>query len=216
LTEGFDNIGTLGASGWALINNSTPGGSTNWFQGIDGIFPAQSGAASSYIASNFNAAGMPGDISNWLITPELSLNGGADLSFWTRTDDSGIADRLEVRFSANGSSTNVGGTPASVGDFSTLLFTLNPSLNPVGYPSGWTKYTVSLTGIGAVSGRFAFRYFVTDNSVNGNYIGIDSLAVEAVPEPATLTLLGLGLAGVAAQRRRRNTAAARSDAQKGA
>jgi hypothetical protein len=213
VSEGFDNIGTLAANGWALINNSTPGGTTNWFQGVGGIFTAQSGAASSYIASNFNAAGTPGNVSNWLILPEILLNGGAELTFWTRQDVGAIADRLEVRWSGNGASTNVGANDTTVGDFTTLLLTINPTLDPVGYPMGWTKFSVILPNMGAVDGRLAFRYFVTDNVNNANYIGIDTVSVDAVPEPATLTLLGLGLTGLAAHRRR---TLARANAQKGA
>ncbi len=33
LSEGFDNINTLVPAGWALINNSQPLGTTDWFQG---------------------------------------------------------------------------------------------------------------------------------------------------------------------------------------
>jgi hypothetical protein len=216
LTETFDNIGTLSGSGWSLINNSAPAGSTNWFQGNPGVFGSQSGAPSSYIASNFNAAGFGGNISNWLLLPTLTLGNGDELSFWTRSNAE-FQDRLEVRFSANGGSSNVGGTDSSVGDFTTLFHTVNLLLDG-SYPDGWMKYTVVLSGLsGPTSGRLAFRYAVPDTSVNGDYIGIDSVEVNAaVPEPATLTLLGLGLAGLAAQRRRRSATAVRAHAQKGA
>ena len=40
-----------------------------------------------------------------------------------------FADRLELRLSTNGASTNVGTTTTSVGDFTTLLLTVNPLLD---------------------------------------------------------------------------------------
>ena len=43
--------------------------------------------------------------------------------------------------------------------------------------------------------RFAFNYVVTDTSVNGDYIGIDSLIVtDSAPEPSTLAFVLSGLA----------------------
>src|SRR5215831_10026318 len=159
LSEGFDDITTLAGNGWALINNSSPAGTTGWFQGVPAVFPSQSGAPNSYIAANFNNAAFGGDISNWLITPMLLLDNGLTLTFFTRTEpDPPAADRLEVRESTNGASTNVGGTAASVGDFTTLLLTINPTLTVAGYSLTWTQFTVTLSGLGGpTNGRLAFR-----------------------------------------------------------
>jgi hypothetical protein len=208
LSEDFDQISTLSANGWVLTNNSNPLGTTNWFQGNPTVFTAKTGIASSYIAANFDNAAFGGNISNWLITPTLSLNPSVYLSFFTRTEmNPPAADRLEVRLSTNGSSSNVGNTDSSLGDFTTLLTTINPTLDVNGYPQDWQQYVVSLSGLGGpVTGRLAFRYAVPDTSVNADYIGIDALLV-ATPEPSTAGLLLLGcalMAGGLAYRRRSN------------
>ncbi len=123
LSEGFDDIAALPGAGWAFQNNSAPLGLTDWFQGNDAVFPAQAGAATAYIGANFNnTSGGTGTISNWMLTPVLSLANGDQLSFFTRTaDDSIWPDRLEVRLSTGGGSSNVGSSATDVGDFSTLL-----------------------------------------------------------------------------------------------
>jgi len=204
LSEGFDSF--LPA-GWAAINNSAPVGTTGWFAGNPGIFPAESGPADSYAAANFHSADIGGDISNWLLTPELTLSNGDTFSFFTQA--SGIlADRMEVRVSTNGGSSDVGATATSVGDFANLLLTINSTLNPNGYPEGgWAKFTIQLSGVGAsTQGRVAFRYFVEDTNVNGEYIGVDTVLLEtgagAVPEPSTLLVVALGLFGLGAHLRR--------------
>jgi hypothetical protein len=202
LVESFDDITALPAAGWVLTNNSTPGGSTEWFQGNDAIFPAHSGAPDSYIAANLNAAPFGGDISLWLLTPTLTFAPGQLLRFWTRTDNSLVPDRLEIRLSTSGASSDVGSSPADVGDFATLLDSVNPALSSGGYPDLWTEYSVALPAAG--SGRIALRYFVTDTSINGNYIGIDSFSVSGVPEPATWSGLITGFAAFAAIRLRHN------------
>jgi hypothetical protein len=209
LFQNFDDVTAL--AGWTQVNNSDPGGVTGWFQGNEAVFPSESGAPDSYVAANFLNAGA-GAISNWLILPELSFFDGDSLSFFTRS--SGVLpDRLEVRFSA-GVGADVGATAASVGTFTTLFLTLNPALNDGGYPSDWTQYTLNLGALDGLSGRLAFRYTIDDNLVNGDYIGIDTVSVNRVPEPGTLALVGLGLAGMIARRRRQASAA--SVAQRGA
>jgi hypothetical protein len=213
LYENFDNVAALSGSGWAFVNNSSPAGGTNWFQGNTGVFDAQSGAPDSYIASNYLAANGTGNISNWLLTPEMILSDGDTFQFYSRSNGA-YQYGLELRFSANGGSTNVGGTDSSVGDFTLLLRAVNPLLDS-SYPTEWTLYTVTLSGLGGpTSGRLGFRYLVPDTSVNGDYIGIDSVVV--TPEPASITLLGLGLAGLVGRRRYQSTASARTLAQKGA
>lgn len=178
-SEGFDDITLLPGQGWAIINNSSPAGTASWFQGNAGVFPAHSGATNSYIGVNFNSVAGANTISNWLLTPEFMFNNGDSFSFWTRTGvGSSWPDRLEVRWSGNGASTDVGTTATSVGDFDTLLLSVNPGLTVGGYPEAWTQFTVDITGLsGPTSGRLAFRYFVTNGGPSGsnsNYIGIDT------------------------------------------
>jgi hypothetical protein len=179
-SEGFDDITTLPAAGWALINNSAPVGTTSWFQAsATAPFPAHSGTATSYIGANFNNTAGTGTISNWLLTPETALANGHTMSFWTRVPAaSSWPDRLEVRLSTNGASQDIGTTATSVGDFTTILLSVNPDLTVGGYPDVWTQYTVTISGLAApTTGRIAFRYFVTGGGPSGNnsnYIGIDS------------------------------------------
>ena len=53
-----------------MQNNSQPGpGTTGWFQGNNAVFPAQGGAPTSYIGSNFNNGTGTSTLSNWLLTP---------------------------------------------------------------------------------------------------------------------------------------------------
>ena len=187
LSTNFDDITTLPGAGWVFTNNSLSVGSTGWFQGNTAVFPAQAGAASSYLGANFNAATFGGNISLWALTPNLTnLQNGEVLTFYTRTETGAPApDRLEVRLSLNGASTDVGADDTTFGDFTALLQAVNPTLASPGYPTGWTLYTVTLSGLpaGPNSGRIGFRYFVTDTSANGDYIGIDTLSLtDATPD----------------------------------
>ena len=186
LNEGFDNITTLATNGWSLQNNSSPLGSTSWFQGTSvaggGPFDAYDGAANGYIGANYNNTGTTGTISNWMITPVLDFGSGAALSFFTRkASPDSYADRLEVRLSTNGASTNVGTTATGVGDFATVLVSVNPNLVLGVYPTGWTQFLASSLPHNG-QGRIAFRYFVTGGGSSGtasDYIGIDRVVYSA-------------------------------------
>lgn len=215
-TESFDNISTLSGSGWVMQNNSTPNGALSWFQGTattasptPGPFNSHTGAANAYIAANFNSTGSTGTISNWLITPNRTLRNGDVFTFYTRKPTIGAGmtdypDRLEVRMSTNGASTNAGSNAATFGDFSTLLLSINPTLVTNVYPQNWTQYTITISGLPApTSGRIAFRYFVTGAGSlgsNSDYIGIDDVVYTPYVCPVLTvspTTLSGGAAGTA-------------------
>jgi hypothetical protein len=184
--EGFDNASNL--PGWIQLNNSFPAGN-GWFQGNSGIFGAQAGAASSYIAANYlSAQGGIGTVDTWLITPVINLSGASTFSFFTRgASDPGFFDNLDVYFA--------GGSGTDPGNFSNLIATIAPGT----YPTSWTEYTAGLNFNG--SGRFAFHF--QGDATGLNYIGIDSVKViSAVPEPASALMLGLGLGALGLLRRR--------------
>lgn len=196
ISEGFDNVAGLTASGWVKNNQSSPVGQIGWFQGDTGVLDAQSGAADSYIGANFNNARTGGSIANWLITPTFSTESNGFLSFFTRTDGlwGAFGDSLEVRFNDTGST--------NLADFKTVVLSVNGSQAIDGYPDSWTEYGANWSGTGAATqGRFAFVYRVNGTD-NANYIGIDTVTV-GLPEPASFALVGAALGGLAFARRRK-------------
>jgi len=206
--EGFDDVSTLADRGWNFRNLSSPVGDLSWFQGDSVIFDAQAGPLDSYLAANLDSVDGLGTISNWAITPMLTYSNGDRFSFYTRTETNSVwPDRLEVRLSTHGNSSDVGTTATSVGDFTGLLLSINPALTSRGYPEVWTQYDITLSGLAApTTGRIAFRYFVTNAGAEGNfgnYIGIDTLRITtAVPEPSTWVLGGVMVAAIGVLRAR--------------
>lgn len=188
LQENFNNVPGLTSAGWVLNNASTPAGSTaGWYQGDQGIFAAQNGAPESYAAANYNNAAAGGTIYNWLITPVFSTADNVIVTFWLNADQvQGYSDQVAFGFSAGGSTL----TDFVLGDAVTV-------------GGGWTKYTVGVSGQGAgATGRLGIRYFGAADS--SNYVGLDNLTV-TVPEPSTGFILGAGLLGLLAARRRKQS-----------
>ena len=174
ITESFDNFPSALSSGWVVKNVTTQPGVETWGQGIN--FTPHGG--SGYAYCNYQSISGAGDLNNWLISPVRTFNNGDAIVFYTRTvDQPQYADNLQVRLSTNDTSTYVGTDSSMVGDFSTLLLEINPSLNLTSYPSVWTLYTATISGLaGPTSGRIAFRYYVPDGGPLGNnssYIGLD-------------------------------------------
>lgn len=189
ITQNFDDITTLAAAGWVRTNNSAPLGATAWSQGSTEVFSSYNGAPTSYISANYNnTTGGAGTISNWLISPEQTLNNGDVITFYTRRPNTvEYADRLQLRLSTNGASSNVGTGATAVGDFTTVIAEVNPTLALNTYPDNWTKYQVIVSGLsGPTQGRVAFRYFVTaagPTGANSNYIGIDNFSYRVCSAP---------------------------------
>lgn len=216
-SEGFN--GAAVPTGWVTTNNSTRNTTGNpWTVGTAIVDSNQDPVVTPYEGSGFAIANYSsvgsgaGTINNWLISPEIfGLRNGDTFSFWTTTTpNSEYPDRLELRLSQSGASTNVGTTTTSVGAFSTLLVSVNSTLSVGGYPEDWTQVTATVSGLNApVDGRVALRYYVTSGGptgANSNIIGVDNFSytsVSAVPEPATWMMALGGIAGLAALRRRR-------------
>jgi hypothetical protein len=168
IAEGFD--GGAVPAGWATINHSEPiGTNTNgWNIFAATPWPPQAGAG--HIGANFNAGAGTATISAWLLTPTLPLQNGATMTFWTRkASPDTFPDRLQVRMSTAGASSNVGTTSTDVGDFTTVLLDINPTLVTGVYPTVFTQFTVTITGVPALTtGRRAFRYIVTNGGTTGS------------------------------------------------
>lgn len=193
-TENFDNITSLTGNGWYMQNNSTVAGITDWFQGDSLQFAAFNGIGNSYIAANSNNTTGANDISNWLVTPTLMLRNGDVITFYTRkVAQDTLADRLQLLMSTNGTSVNTGalGNAADSGDFTNLLLDINPTLITGVYPTSWTPYSVTISGLtGPTSGRLALRYFITNGGpagTNSDYIGIDNFTYTSLCSPITIS-----------------------------
>ncbi|MDE3247274.1 MAG: choice-of-anchor J domain-containing protein [Bacteroidota bacterium] len=201
-TEEFDDVSGLGTRGWVISNNSDQVGPEAWRRGryesankaafvynsVIG-FPAYTASKSpnDFISCDFYAGTNVSNMSVWLISPVTKMKNGDQLIFYTRSAiDSGSyflknnIDRLQVRLNLANEGTYTGNSWTTTGDFNTLLLDINPSLADGGYPSQWTQFKLTLSGInGTASGRIAFRYFVPNGGPDGpnaGMVGIDAVS----------------------------------------
>jgi len=210
--EEFDTVSSAYDRGWRFINASSPLGSGFWTQGllnnplVTGFhapipFNAYSskGTYVGFVGADYTStSAAAGTISNWAVSPSLMLQNGDKIIFYTRTvllsigggDSTDYGNRLQVRVSTKGESTNVGNGD-DPGDFTYALLDINPdyanhnafaspaNYDPVAYPIRWTRFEATVGGInGPLKGRFAFRYYLNDAGSNGygTAVAIDSVA----------------------------------------
>jgi hypothetical protein len=185
LTEEFQQVYTLDQKGWVFKDNTKSGyyATAAWIQGMAGTdktgamygFPAFSKKSSDdeYAYSAVSGSDSSTYISAWMITPVLSVKNGDVLSFYTRSDEGTYyTDRLQVLINHSASS-EVGDSTYSVGEFTTVLFDINPAQTPAGYPQTWTKYEFTFTGYAEKADRrIAFRHYV-ENAINARGVGVD-------------------------------------------
>jgi hypothetical protein len=182
LNESFTSPFNFSSAGWYKQNNSSPIGQLTWAQGVGTLIPAYSGGADDYLRNNYNSQGASsGNISDWLVTPTVSLMNGGVVQFYSRTlnNPTSYADRLVLLMSIGNGTGAIPATVSGVGTFTQTILTINPNLTSTGYPAAWTLFTATLSGItGTVNGRFAFHYDVPNGGINGansEYIGIDDV-----------------------------------------
>lgn len=199
---GFDGTtAAMLASGWQSTNQSSPSTTSLWTiasyttpltnplfgSGNTTTVPVgQAGGNNSFALVNFTSTSGAGTISNWLITPDIIVQNGDVVTFYSRKGTDGTTDypdRLELRMSTATTTVIPSGGSAGLGSFTTVCTTVNPSLlGGFVYPKAWTQYSYTVSGLsGPTSVKFAFRYFVTNggpSGANSDLIGIDSFSVD--------------------------------------
>lgn len=133
--EEFDTAQRAYNRGWRFINRSDVIGRRNW-QNPDansGIpFLSWSGTGNGYLWADYQStASDAGTISNWAVSPELTMQNGDKIVFYTRTqlyffnnDSTDFVNRMQVRLNKT-TSLNCG-DGIDPGDFTVPLLDINP------------------------------------------------------------------------------------------
>ncbi|HLG03226.1 MAG TPA: choice-of-anchor J domain-containing protein [Bacteroidia bacterium] len=201
----FDSLALLLNTGWSQVNLSNPLGSDMWHQGDPGSIgiPAHTGAtATSFVQSSFQATDSAGSgtISDWIMSPVVTLNNGDSIAFWVISYNSATyPDNIECWISPNGGM-NPGTDEFSTGDYSILVYAVNPNLDMTSFPSvavngdTWTRFAGVVSGLsGATSCSVAFRYFVTDGGgtgANSSTVGLDDVQIVSSAIGISKNILG--------------------------
>src|SRR4030095_11944077 len=205
--EEFDTAQNAYNRGWRFINRSELIGRTNWQNptSLTGIpFISYSGTGNGYLWADYQStSGAAVTISNWAVSPELTMQNGDKIVFYTRcelipftaTVTTDFVNRMQVRMNKTTSLNCGDGTDP--GDFTVPLLDINPFYNEFilqsfnnpldprhnealqAYPHVWTRFEAIVSGLDQpTKGRFAFRYFTEEagNNGRGSSIGVDAVS----------------------------------------
>ncbi len=185
-----ENFETVPGIGWTRTNQSSPAGPSQWGQGVVTQFDAGAfnGTPTSFAMVNSASVIGSGTISNWLMSPVITLQNDDVIRFFSRVGlpvgqtNVVYPDRLEMRISTNGSLTTVPTGETGLGDYTNLALTINENLTTTGYPTSWTLYQYTVSGLsGPTDCKIAFRYHVTNGGTQGtnsNIVGLDLFSIE--------------------------------------
>jgi len=226
VTENFDTLSTTGTAnttlptGWALSESGSSARNNNAYAASNGSDNA--GDVYSF-GSDSSAERAFGTLLSGTLTPIIGAsftnNAGGVLTALSISytgeqwrlgvDNRGAADRLDFQYSLNATSLNTGtwidfnaldlNSPTTTGTANTLDGNLAANRTALG---------ATIAGLSVANGAtFWIRW--TDFNISpgaDDGLAVDNFSLTArgtAPEPGTLALLGLGLAGLAATRKRK-------------
>ena len=132
LSEGFE--GSFPPDGWTVLDQD--GGGHTWEQ-----YSSYAHSGSYAAACRWESYSLQND--DWLITPQLSVSSGDNISFWYRAYSSYYTEDVEIRVSTTGTNPS---------DFTDLLTTVSTS------NTTYQQANVSLTSYAGQNIYVAFRY----------------------------------------------------------
>lgn len=168
LDESFESA--VPPTGWT---KASPDGGSGWEQQTNGTspMPGWNGGTIDVPEGGGNAVAYctwttGGGSSNdqWLISPQISINSGDELSFWVRKFGSYI-DVMDVLVSTTSNSTS---------DFTNTLESITWTADE---GDEWTQYTYDLSSFDGEDIYIAFREYVADNYNDGAAVLLDLVQV---------------------------------------
>lgn len=173
-TDDMDNLNdttSLQARGYYTYWRGTGvmGTTAAWFQGNATVFPDYNGVQTDgYVGANYNTVTGANDIDNWLVLPDLDIETGDTISFWSNCPAASTwPDSIRVMYNATGATLPEDVNWVELGRY---------QVAPTGV---WERHFYTAPANGTTA-RFAIRYAVADGGPSGNnsnYIGIDQIDV---------------------------------------